>query len=102
MISPQKKNIACKLTSPELQKRKAEVIASLKSKLLKREELTDGYAYLFTSTDSNIDEVTTFIKTERTCCDFFSFKISIEDENLWLSITGAEGTKDFIAGELDL
>lgn len=102
MTTPKKKNMTCKLTSPELQKRKAGVIASLKSKLLKREELPDGYAYLFTSADSNIDEVTAFIKTERICCDFFSFNVSIEDGNLWLSITGAEGAKDFIDSELDL
>src|SRR4051812_10921048 len=37
------KVIACKLTSPEMQKRKAEVIASLKGKILSRQTLDNGY-----------------------------------------------------------
>lgn len=100
--SVKKKPITCKLTTPELQKRKTELLASLKVKVLKREELPNGYSYLFASTDKNIDEITTFIKTERTCCDFFGFKISIQDNDLWLTITGEDGTKDFITGEMGL
>lgn len=100
--STKKKPIACKLTSPELQKRKAEVLASLKAKVQKREELPNGYSYLFASTDKNIDEVTNFIKTERICCDFFNFKIVVEDDELWLTITGEEGTKIFITDEMGL
>lgn len=97
-----KKPITCKLTTPELQKRKTEILALLKTKVLKKEELPNGYSYLFVSTDKNIDEITSFIKTERTCCDFFSFKISIQDNDLWLTITGEDGTKDFITGEMGL
>ena len=100
--SIKKKPITCKLTTPELQKRKTEVLASLKAKVLKTEELPNGYSYLFFSTDKNIDEITAFIKTERTCCDFFGFKISIQDNDLWLTITGEDGTKDFITGEMGL
>ncbi|MBN9484553.1 MAG: hypothetical protein JST63_03050 [Bacteroidetes bacterium] len=100
--SAKKKPITCKLTTPELQERKTEVLASLKAKVMKREELPKGYSYLFASTDKNIDEVTAFIKTERTCCDFFSFKIAIEDKDLWLTITGEDGTKGFITGEMGL
>ncbi len=97
-----KKAIACKLTTPELQKRKSEVITSLKEKVEKREELPNGFSYLFESTDANIDEVITFIKTERICCDFFNFKISVEDNKLWLIITGEDGIKDFITNEIGL
>src|SRR5690349_7030285 len=96
------KPIACKLTSPELQQRKSEVLASLKAKTLRRIELSDGYSYLFASTDENIDELTSFIKTERICCDFFCFTIFVNDDHLWLTITGDSGAKEFIAGELGL
>jgi len=94
------KTIACKLTSPELQKRKEQVISSLKAKVLKREELKDGYSYHFKATDDIFDEITTFIKTERQCCDFFIFNLSISDENIWLTITGPEGAKEFIKMEM--
>ncbi|HEV8285077.1 MAG TPA: hypothetical protein VGQ09_12255 [Chitinophagaceae bacterium] len=94
------KTIACKLTSPELQKRKEQVIASLKAKVLNRQELKDGYNYHFKATDEIFDEVTSFIKTERQCCDFFTFNLSISDENIWLTITGPEGAKEFIEMEM--
>lgn len=98
----QKKVFVCKLTTPELRKRKAEVIASLKAKVSKRKELGNGYTYLLSATDNNIDEVTSFVKTERVCCDFFNFKISVEGSDLWLTISGEKGAKEFITDEIGL
>jgi hypothetical protein len=45
-----------------------------------------------------------FIKTERECCDFFTFNLSISGDKseTWLELTGAEGAKDFISTELGL
>jgi hypothetical protein len=97
-----KKVIACKLTNPELQKRKEEVIASLKTKVLDRQELKEGYKYKLAGNDEIFDEVVIFIKTERQCCDFFIFDLSIADDNIWLSITGPDGAKEFIKMEMDL
>ena len=56
------KPLSCKLTSPELRKRKETVIASLKKQVLERKELPNGYAYKFTDTDAVLDELTEFIK----------------------------------------
>jgi len=100
--APKKKEIACKLTSPELQKRKTEVIALLKIKVLEKQELHDGYKYKFSGTDEVLDEVSAFIKSERACCDFFTFDLSISEDVLWLSITGPDGAKNFIKMEMDL
>src|SRR4030095_9323150 len=44
-------DITCKLTSQELQKRKEEVIASLKIKVLDKKELKDGYSFKFEGTE---------------------------------------------------
>lgn len=96
-----KKVVACKLTSLELRKRKEEVIASLKKKILERQELKDGYKYKFEGSDKNVDEVVAFIKTERLCCDFFSFNLSFDEDNLWLTIGGPDGAKEFIKTEID-
>ena len=68
----QKKIIACKLTSPELQKRKQEVLAILKDKVLSKSELENGYKYKFDGSDKIFDEIVSFIKSERACCDFFT------------------------------
>ena len=95
-------NIACTLTTPELQKRKATVIASLKSQLMEKKELKDGYAFKFPGDDKMIDELTEFIKSERECCSFFTFGLSISGDKseVWLELTGPMGAKTFIDSEL--
>lgn len=94
--------ISCKLTTPELQKRKETVLASLKAKMTDKKELEDGYAFKFPGTDKVLDELTEFIKTERECCDFFTFGLSISGDKseAWLELTGDNGAKDFITTEL--
>ncbi|MBN8788110.1 MAG: hypothetical protein J0I84_13550 [Terrimonas sp.] len=97
------KPITCKLTSPELRKRKEEVILELKQQIQEREELPDGFAYRFNGTDTILDSLTAFIKSERMCCDFFNFKLLVSnDSTVWLEISGADGTKEFIKTELEM
>ncbi len=94
--------LSCKLSAPEIRKRKETVLASLKKQILERKELKNGYAYKFPGNDKMLDELTEFIKTERQCCDFFVFNLSISGDKseIWLELTGVEGAKDFIDGEL--
>ena len=96
--------LACKLTTPELQKRKATILESLRKQLVARKELKDGYAFKFLGTDKMVDELVAFIKTERECCDFFIFNLSINGDKseAWLELTGVDGAKDFIKTELEL
>ncbi|HYD22990.1 MAG TPA: hypothetical protein VEB40_16015 [Flavipsychrobacter sp.] len=99
-----KVKLACKLHSDELRKRKETVLASLKAQVTEKKELPDGYAFKFSGSDKTVDELTEFIKTERECCEFFTFNLSIAgDKNeAWLQLTGPEGAKDFITSELGL
>ncbi len=96
--------LACKLTSPELQERKNTVLKSIKSQIIEKKEQVNGYAYKFQGTDKVLDELHEFIKTERECCDFFVFNLSIagDKSEVWLELTGPEGSKDFIRAELGL
>ena len=96
--------LSCKLSSPQLMKRKETVLRSLKKQILETRELPDGYAFKFPGTDKVVDELTEFIKTERTCCDFFIFDLSISGDTseAWLTLTGPEGAKVFITEELGL
>ena len=98
------KELTCKLTTPELRERKATVIAHLKKQILLTKELKNGFAYRFPGSDSVVDELATFVKTERVCCDFFKFDLSItgDKSEAWLKITGPKGAKDFIKTELEL
>ena len=102
-LTPTEKSLACKLTSAELRNRKETILASIKTKILEKKELGNGYSYRFDGTDANIEELTKFIKTERECCDFFGFSLTVNnDRTAWFSITGKEGAKDFIKTELEL
>ncbi|MDJ1470177.1 hypothetical protein [Xanthocytophaga flava] len=95
--------LSCKLTTPQLQERKQTVIASLRNQVQEKKELTNGYAYKFENSDTLLDELTTFIKTERMCCDFFSFELKVKpDESVWLQLTGPQGAKAFIETEIQL
>jgi hypothetical protein len=96
-------DLTCKLTTPELQQRKSTVIESLKRQIIQTKELTNGFAFKFTGTDKMVDELTEFIKTERACCNFFTFTLSVKGDKseIWLEMTGAEGTKDFMKAELE-
>jgi len=96
--------MACKLTSPELQERKATILASLKKQVLEKKELPSGYAYKFDGSDKLVDELAEFIKTERECCDFFTFNLSVSGDRseAWLELKGPEGVKEFIMAELGL
>lgn len=96
------KIVACRLTSEELQHRKATVIAALKSAMLERTELENGYLYRFKGDDAHLDQLNEFIKTERACCGFFTFKLTVEDESALLELTGPAGAKDFVNSEIGL
>lgn len=97
-----RKPVTCRLTTPELQKRKSTVIAELKALVVERKELENGYSYKFEGSDVNLDRLTEFIKTERMCCDFFVFQLTVEDEEVVLLITGPEEAKQFLKEEIDL
>lgn len=96
--------ISCKLTTPEFQKRKETVIASLKSKIIERKELPNGYSYKFAGTDTIVDELAEFVKSERACCSFFTFSLSFSGDGTeaWLNLTGSEGAKEMITNELNM
>jgi len=103
MMKADKQAFTCKLSSPELQKRKATVIAQLKSTIVEKVELSNGFSYKFKNTDATIDLLANFIKTERECCDFFNFNMFVSrDQYILMDISGAEGIKTFIHDEIGL
>ena len=96
--------LSCKLTSAELMERKTTVLKSLQKKVLRKEELENGFAFTFDGSDEIIDELSEFIKTERECCDFFTLNLIVagDKNSCRLELTGPEGVKEFIQTELEL
>jgi hypothetical protein len=101
-VTSQDTTLVCKLTSKELQERKKTVVATLKKLLLEKKETDNGFRYKFEGSDNNLDLLNDFIKTERMCCDFFTFQLTVEEGTAWLELSGPVGTKDFIKDELEL
>ncbi len=96
--------ISYKLTSAELQKRKETVLESVKKQILEKKELTNGYSFKFAGTDAVIDELTEFVKSESSSCNFFVFTLSFSGDGTeaWLSLTGPERANEMISDELGL
>ena len=65
-------------------------------------ELPDGLAFRFPP--GEYDAVTEFVGRERLCCPFLTFTLEVAPDQgpLTLTLTGAEGVKDFIRAELGL
>src|SRR5688500_1595572 len=101
-MNPISNTLTCKLTTPELQRRRATVIAELQKIVSRREEVSDGLKLTFQSNDETLDKLLDFIKSERLCCDFFSFQLFIVGEHAVLGITGPEGTVHFLEQEVGL
>jgi hypothetical protein len=102
--SDNRTDLSCKLTPPELQQRKAVVIEKMKKEILEKKELENGYAYKFTDSDSMMYELTSFIRTEMQCCDFFAFTLSVNKDKgyIWLELTGGTDVKEFLEAELEI
>jgi hypothetical protein len=100
MESP--KQFVCKLSTPELQKRKATVIAELKEIVQNRNEFSNGISFEFKNTAAIRNKIDFFIKTEKLCCDFFIFEVTVEGSGILLKITGPEGAKEFLKEEINL
>ena len=96
----QGKTLSCKLTTPELQKRRNTVIRELKKLIRGKKELAAGLEFTFQGQDEVLDKLIDFVKTERICCDFLSFRLSIADDTATLEITGPEGTREFLESEV--
>jgi hypothetical protein len=69
---------------------------------LTRKELYNGFTYTFESSDAVLDMINDFVKSERLCCPFFTFQITIEETVTLLTITGPNDAKAFLTEEIDL
>lgn len=96
--------LSCTLTSQELRERKRTILTALRQQVMEKKELEDGYAFKFSGTDTMLDFLLEFVKTERACCSFFDFHLYINGNKgeILLELTGPEGVKTFITTELAL
>jgi hypothetical protein len=90
--------VACQLTDRARRTREAEIRSLITSGARHVEFLPDGLSLRFDGTDEWVDRIAELIKLERGCCRFLRFRLDAEpgDGEFSLSITGPEGTADFL------
>lgn len=87
--------VACRLTEPALQERRATVLQKVAQSILESRELGNGVAYRFPADDEWLASLSELIRFERQCCLFLSFKLIVKPDNdpVWLELTGPDGAK---------
>lgn len=90
--------IYCKLSSGELRERLGELRADFVMATQAVDELESGYRYWFEKSSDRLRKLADFVHFESECCPFLNFEISLEGESekVALSLTGREGTKEFL------
>lgn len=96
---------ACNMNALSAEERKqlsAEIAPKLKSSKHVSRELKDGFEIQFLSGREMLPVVTQWLSMEGRCCPFFNLSMSIKGNGgpLTVRITGENGIKAFIAGEL--
>ena len=94
--------IACTLSEVALNGRINNELAPLFAQHQETKELDDGYAFRFANNDTIIEQLFHFIQTERQCCAFFKFTLTVEPNHgaVWLALSGGNGVKSFIASQI--
>jgi hypothetical protein len=96
------KPIACDLNAIPLEQRQGHIALteSMFAQVEERQGLADGYAYRLPAT--LLQTAAQFVSLERLCCPFFTFNLEVEDECLWLKLTGPQGAKELLETEFDV
>jgi len=90
--------LACELTPAEITARRATLLPGLLEQAAERTPLPNGFRWRFITSGACLAAVAETINTERQCCRFLRFVVTIEPDGgpLWLEITGPPGTTEFL------
>ena len=96
--------IACTLGPAALRARQDDLLGGLVRRALERLDIPNGYRVRFAPTDGVLATIANVIETERQCCRFLTFRLTVEPDAgpIWLEVSGPPGTREFLAGMLDL
>ena len=91
--------IACTLIPSERRGRANELLPGLLSRAESYERLDEGLRLRFAASSETLQAITRVLDTERQCCQFFRFQLTIEPGlgPMVLDVQGPAGTADFLA-----
>ena len=90
--------IVCTLDRDGLRTRRDDLLPGLIAAAEAREELQDGYRLRFAQADV-LPRLLRVIETERKCCRFLRFEVTLEPDlgPISVTVTGPPGTREFLA-----
>jgi hypothetical protein len=96
--------IACTLSPDALQARREGLLADLLRRAEDHELTEEGLRMSFSPGADTLATLARVVEAERRCCRFLRFVITVEPDGgpVSLELSGPEGTREFIAGLLNL
>jgi len=95
--------LVCNMTvfTPVERESHMQTMAGLFQSVQDIQEAENGFEFIFPNRSEIITGLGGFIANERLCCPFldFTLKVAQQDEPISLSLTGPEGTQDFLRAE---
>jgi hypothetical protein len=90
--------IACELTPAELQARREGLLPGLLALARESVPVVNGRRWRFAPSAEFLNEAVKVIDAERQCCRFLKFVLAVEQDggDMWLEVTGPEGTAQFL------
>ena len=92
--------IACnmKTLTSEQRKQLGQLGERVISAITASRELNDGYAFRVDPAKASLMDVARWLDVWRRCCPFYEFQIdySAADGNVWLSVKGRPGVKEYL------
>jgi hypothetical protein len=92
--------IACNLKGLTAEQRKQldKLGGLVVSAITTSRDLPDGYAFRVDPAKASLMDVAQFLDVWRRCCPFYEFQIDFHaaDANIWLSVKGRPGVKEYI------
>ena len=84
---------------PALATRRKGLLADLVRCAKTHEELDSGHRLTFAATDETLAIILKMVTSERQCCQFLRFQITVQpgDGPISLELTGPHGTKEFLS-----
>ena len=93
--------MACNLKALTSEQRKQldKLGAHVISAITTSRELSDGYAFRVDPAQASLVDVAQWLDVWRRCCPFYEFQIDYHaaDGNIWLSVKGRPGVKEYIS-----
>lgn len=96
--------IACTLSPDAIRARREGLLAAVLQRAEHHDLTDDGLRMRFSAGTATAATLARVVDAERLCCRFLRFVITVEPDGgpMWLELSGPAGTRDFIAGLLDL